>query len=430
MKAFEKIIGYRNEKKELMRLADILKNPEYYKKLDVTPPKGLLLDGHPGMGKTLIANVLIEASGRKSFVCRKDKPNGSFVNHIVEIFEEAKKNAPSIILLDDMDKFANQDEAHKNAEEYVAVQSCIDDVKDFDVFVVATTNNRHNLPESLTRAGRFDRIMCLGFPNYEDSLAIIRHYLKNKEIMLDVDIEYIAKLLCFKSCATIESIIASASRIAGFERSDKIKLSHFIEAAAVTVFREDHFCPTDKEIDLTDSNSLLSEIVYHEVGHALVHEILSPESVTLVAVGETSGYTSSCQGYIDDDTITSDFDIMTSLGGIAAIDQIYGRKGSGCSSDITKARNVLNNAIRRHGRFGLGLTTHSYRYETDGSIFNQEVASDSILELYYEKTRKIVARNREFLELLANELAKKKFLTMYDVQRIKKACKIKEVDVL
>ena len=101
MNEFEKIVGYEPVKKELKQISDSLKNLEKYKKLGVSAPKGLLLYGEPGLGKTLMASSLIEASGCKSFVCRKDKPNGEFINHIKATFEEAMKNEPSIVFLDD-----------------------------------------------------------------------------------------------------------------------------------------------------------------------------------------------------------------------------------------------------------------------------------------------------------------------------------------
>ena len=155
-KAFQPVIGYESIKRELYRICDIMLNRSFYEKLGVSVPRGLLLSGAPGLGKTLMANCFINASGRKTFVCRKDKPDGDFVNHIKSIFEKAVENAPSIVFLDDMDKFANGDEYHRNSEEFVTVQSCIDDTKGKDVFVLATINDRDSIPSSLLRAGRFD----------------------------------------------------------------------------------------------------------------------------------------------------------------------------------------------------------------------------------------------------------------------------------
>ena len=138
MNLFDEIIGYEDIKTELKIIYDIISNPDKYKKLGVNQPKGLLLHGAPGVGKTTMAKSFVNATDRKVFTCRKKKPDGEFVKDITELFEKAKENAPSIVFLDDMDKYANEDEAHKNAEAFVTLQTCIDDVKDMDIFIIAT----------------------------------------------------------------------------------------------------------------------------------------------------------------------------------------------------------------------------------------------------------------------------------------------------
>ena len=164
MSKFDSIIGYSAIKHDLIRIADTLKSRDAYEKLGVSSPRGLLLHGEPGVGKSLMASAVIEESGRNAFTCRKDKPNGDFVNTIKATFDEAAKNAPSIVFLDDMDKFTNGDELHPNAEEYVTVQSCIDEVRGKDVFVIATVNNKRCLPHSLRRlfkvCNRFNQYSC------------------------------------------------------------------------------------------------------------------------------------------------------------------------------------------------------------------------------------------------------------------------------
>lgn len=175
MNHFDEIIGYSAIKKELEIIADILENNEFYKNSGARTPRGLLLHGEPGLGKSLMAKCLIEESGRAAITCRKDKPDGEFVKYIREAFEKAKESAPSIVFLDDMDKFANGDEMHTDSEEYVAVQSGIDDVKDCEVFVLATANNIDCLPESLLRPGRFDRVIEVERPSLSDSGKIIEY---------------------------------------------------------------------------------------------------------------------------------------------------------------------------------------------------------------------------------------------------------------
>jgi cell division protease FtsH len=157
MRELDRVIGYEGIKQELYRIIDIIRDPAKYKSLGVSAPKGILLSGEPGIGKTLMAKSFIKEAGLKTFTIRKDRPDGAFVDLIRETFKEAEKAAPSIVLLDDLDKFANEDDYHRDAEEYVTVQACIDDVKESDVFVLGTCNNSRKLPDSLVRSGRFDK---------------------------------------------------------------------------------------------------------------------------------------------------------------------------------------------------------------------------------------------------------------------------------
>ena len=207
MSAFDKIIGYSSLKKELMQISDTLKNREFYDKLGVSAPRGLLLHGEPGVGKSLMASAIIEDSGRPVFCCRKDCPNGDFIKKIKATFDKATQSAPSIVYLDDMDKFANGDEQRPDAEEYVTVQSCIDEIKDKQLFVLATVNNTRCLPESLCRAGRFDRTIEVKAPRGEDALKIITYYLKSKRFVDEVDPSVIAKIMEGHSCADLETVI-------------------------------------------------------------------------------------------------------------------------------------------------------------------------------------------------------------------------------
>jgi cell division protease FtsH len=175
MKHFEAIIGYEDIKIELERVLDTIINNEKYEALGVKVPAGILLHGAPGVGKTLFATTFLKNSGRPYFVCRKDRPDGEFVNEIKNVFEKAKEAAPSIVLLDDIDKFANATRRYSNDEEFVTVQSCIDEIKHEGkaVFVFATANEIDKLPESLTRSGRFDKIIEMDVPMTADAAKII-----------------------------------------------------------------------------------------------------------------------------------------------------------------------------------------------------------------------------------------------------------------
>ena len=235
MSAFDKIIGYELIKEELKQIADCLKHTDKYRKMGVSIPRGLLLEGRPGVGKTLMATCLVEESGRRAFICRKDTSDGSFIKQIRETFEQAEENAPSIVVLDDMDKFADADRHNSYAEEYVTVQSCIDRIKGKDVFVIATVNDTNRVTESLIRHGRFDIALRIELPDISDTEQIIGHYLSlNPKV--DADTRIVTEILSGKTSATLETVINEAGILACFEGSDTITTEHIIKAVLRTVY--------------------------------------------------------------------------------------------------------------------------------------------------------------------------------------------------
>ena len=157
MSAFDKVIGYAEIKREMLQVCDMIKNRDIYEKMGAKMPRGMLLYGEPGLGKTLLCRCFVVESGLPSFVIRRDKADGAFIKSITECFRKAKAQAPAVVLLDDLDKFANEDREHKNAPEYVAVQAGIDTVKDSSVYVLATANVYYILPDSLRRSARIGR---------------------------------------------------------------------------------------------------------------------------------------------------------------------------------------------------------------------------------------------------------------------------------
>lgn len=419
MSALDKIIGYTAIKEELKRYLDILKNIEKYEKFGVKQPSGILLFGEPGIGKSLMAKCLIEDSGRKFYVCRKDKPDGDFVNEIRNIFKKATENAPSIVFFDDIDKFSNSDFDHTNTEEFVTIQSCIDEVKDKNVFVLATANDYFLLPKSLRRVGRFDKIIEVENPIGEDAGEIFEYYLKQKNYPLNFDIKEISNILEGRSCAQIEAIVNDAGMYAAYKNQNSIKKQDMIDAYVRVMFNS------------TDMTSLSNEKDYelsaiHEAGHAVVAEVLNPEIVSLVTIDINSYRTGGVTAYNSKAKLPYTFEnkenrIRTLLGGKAATEVVKKMIDTGVSSDVREAFRVGEDLADDYCVFGFDKSAEILKGESLQDRRDKAIADR--LEKYYLDAKQILIENREFLDKVIEALLDKKTLLAKDIQDIKKLAK-------
>lgn len=421
LKEFDKIIGYGSIKLELERLCDYMLSPDKYNKFGVKMSRGLLFSGPPGVGKTLMANCLIEASKRKCFVCRKDRPNGEFVNAIRETFEKAKANAPSIVFLDDMDKFANEDRDFSNAEEYVTIQTCIDECKDKEVFVVATINDPRALPHSLKRVGRFDKIIEVNCPEGKEAEDIIRYYLSKKNFVSKIDYKLIARILDGRSCAELESVINEAGYYAGYDNREMIEMDDFIKASLRVIFDA-------PESFKQDDPDVIERTAYHEAGHAVINEVLNGSSVSLVSVCKYDGDIEGVASTIRRDDYFAykkrrEEKVITLLGGKAAIEVKFADADVGCNSDIHRAIAIVERFADHFCTRGFNMFEFQPR-SSDELLSRREDFIFAEMERYYQLAKKILVDNREFLDKLAEALIEKKTLILPDIQKIKATCKI------
>ena len=417
MSEFDKIIGYEEIKAELDRFASVLKDPERYSRLGVTTPSGILLYGDPGVGKTLMAECFMAETGCKVFVLRKDKPNGDFVNQIKSTFDLAKNDTEGIkiVFLDDMDKFANEDNAHRDAEEYVAVQACIDDCKGHGVFVLATVNDRFCLPDSLLRAGRFDKALEVEVPRGEDAELIIHHFLSQKKVMGNIDTEEIARIMKGKSCAELETVINEAGIYAGYAGKELIDQTDFVKACMRMMFDSPE-CMNPIDDETTKC------IAVHEAGHAVVAEILDPGSVALVSVcrhlGSKEGVTKTCRSEgADVSKELQEHVVIAGLGGKAATEIMYGVADVGCTADMHTVFDMVAEFVDNNCTLGFETfernTSSGYLLEKKDRLIASEI------ERYYQIAKRILIENRVFLENVIEALMKHKTITYREMQNIK-----------
>ena len=416
MRPLDKVIGYNPIKKDLYRIIDVLNNPDKYAKLGVYIPKGIMLVGEPGIGKTLMAMSVIEECNRKSYIVRKDKPDGVFVDYIRETFENAINNAPSIILLDDIDKFANEDYSHRNAEEYITVQACIDSVKKEDVFIIATANNVKRLPSSLLRSGRFDRVFYMNFPKGEDAKKIIEFYLEDKKCDSNIDSEEVARFANGYSCADLEAVINEAGLYAAYEERKLISQDD-LKKACLRKFYE----ISDDEYEI--SEEVLKRRVVHEAGHVVIAELRNCGSVNFVSVSteinnKVGGFVSLGSDEYHMSFKKEETKIMISLAGKAAIEIVLGEIDMGAYSDIRKAFDRVRTLLDNHVSYNFNSWCHGD--ETSQRVFDcLDSATASEMSRYYIKTKQMLINNRSFLDVIIKHLMDKKVLSYKDIAKIR-----------
>ena len=418
MRPLDNVIGYNSIKKELYRIIDVLNSPKKYNKLGVHIPRGLMLEGDPGIGKSLMAISFTEECNRKSYIIRKDKPDGAFIDYIRETFEEAMNNEPSIIILDDIDKFANEDYSHRDAEEYVTVQACIDSAKKKDVFVIATVNDIRQLPDSLRRSGRFDTIFHMNFPKGEDAKKIIEHYLENKKCDESVDAEEISRFSRGHSCAELETVINEAGLYAAYDGRELLSQNDLKNAC----IRRFYGISND---DDESSEEVIKKRVVHEAGHVVIAELREPGMVDFASVSTKQargigGYVSKKQkeeGVLNFES--EETEIMILLAGKAATEIVLGEIDMGANSDLRKAFSSVRRLLDNNTCYDFNSWCHGD--ETSQNIFNHlDSVTGAEMSRYYMATKKLLLSNKVFLETIIENLLEKKTLSYKDIAKIRK----------
>lgn len=421
---FEEICGYEDCKKELIYLADVMRNPEAYSKLGAKVPQNLLLDGDPGVGKTLMATCLINASGRPSFICRKTEGEKDFMEVINDTFRMAAENAPSIVLLDDMDKFAGRYQSE--ASEFAAVQACLDDTRDKDVFVIATVNDGDGISASLIRPGRFDRRLIIGLPDPESAgLIIDRYFMTGDRMSSDMDREVLVQLTSGMTAAEIMTLANEAGVYAGYERADEICMRHIIRAFIESIGNVKGSGNDEEHARVT---------ACHEAGHAVMSELLEPGSVALVFASDVSSDSNGFMSRGRSKRIISSgqyrIDTLTALAGRAATQVVYGKPDRGSESDIKEAFSAIETEVCGSCVTGLKYVKASpWKVESEMRRSARDTAVRKRMLEYYEEAMTILRRNREFLDRMTDELCRCGYLMQKDIAIVRREIHISKENI-
>lgn len=416
MSAFDRIIGYESIKEELLQVIDMIRNPDKYLALGAKLPRGMLLYGDPGLGKTVMSEAFIRETGLPVYTIRKNKSKDGMANEIAEMFQKAADNAPCIVFMDDMDKLANEDRHHCDAEEYVMIQAGIDAVKDKGVFILATANNIVKLPDSLLRPGRFDRRIEFDTPTQDETARIIRYYLADKKLDDTVNLDDLSKMVDYESCATMETILNEAAVYAAYAGKDAIGTEDLVRA----VLKLEYNGP-ERHCDILEEK--IRRIAIHEAAHAVIAERLAPGSVGMLSIrkGDHAGMMHLC-GKEKSPEVTA----KICLAGKAAEEMFYpGEVAIGAADDIEKAIRSVLLQLNKQGTYGFGaVDIYPVQYDDSSPFqaFKQESMAQAVLDRYLFKVHSILQVNRGFLTGLRDELLEKGTLLYSDIQRIKATC--------
>lgn len=412
----EKVIGYVSIKETLRQIADVLKRPEAYKEKGVSMPRGLLMESAPGLGKSLMASILMEESGRKSFVFRRINEGNTFLGEMKDIFDVAKEEAPSILLLEDLNLYVESNSPY--APEWACLQACIDETSDADILVIATTNDTRYMPQSLLRPGRFDYILNLNPPLGKTAENIVSYYLRDKNLAKDVQISDIVKAMPQVSCATLETVMNLAAINSVYRDHAHVQKEDIIDALLKVVYNL-------RKADCEEDPQEHQMIAVHEAAHAVVGEVLHSGSIGIITIrgshGAIGGMESGFAVYAKSEEEFQD-EIIKTLAGKAGTALIYGIMDIRAAADIKKADQLLDIWLCHFAGGGFsGVEPSENRLSEPRLSYNEAIKSAKLEELY-RRAYKILYDNRDFLLAVQKELLEHETLLNSDLAKIRESC--------
>ena len=410
---FKDVAGNESAKQDLEEIVDFLKNPKKYEVLGAKIPRGVLLAGDPGTGKTLMARAVAGEANVPFFSISGSEFAEMFVgvgaSRVRDLFSKAKKNAPSIIFIDEIDAVAHKRDARGGAgrEDEQTLNQILVEMDGFDnesgVIVMAATNRVDMLDKALLRPGRFDRHVDVTLPERKDRLAILKVHFKNKPCDDDVDLESLAKKTAGSSGADLANIANEAAITAAREGHKTISSNDVTEA-----FERVAIGPKRQSKVMNDYEKKLT--AYHEAGHAVVGHVL-PDSdpvhkVTIIPRGHTGGVTWFLPP--EDKSYKNIYELKDvlarAMGGRIAEKLIFGKDDitTGASSDL---KNVAQLAKEMIVEEGMGSETRNLVFPDEATGYY----TISTGKPYSEKTAELIDKE---IKILSDEAAKRAELVL------------------
>ena len=432
---FDDVAGLEEEKSEMIEIVDFLKNPERFNKMGAKIPRGVLLCGQPGTGKTLIAKA-IAGEANVPFISMSGSEfiemfAGLGASRVRKLFEKAKKIAPCIIFIDEIDAIGSRRNTSGGAESEnnQTLNQLLVEMDGFDteetIIVLAATNRPEMLDKALLRPGRFDRRITIGLPDMRGREAILKIHAKDKQFANDVNLKSIAE------------------DTAGFTGAD---LANILNESAIIATINEHEAITNKDIEdavkkvtvgLEKQSRVISEkdkklTAYHEAGHAIVSSRLETQKgvkeVSIIPRGIAGGYTmyksNEDKCYISKTEMLEK--MVALMGGRAAEKIVLNDISTGASNDIEVATNIAKDMITKYGMsetlgpISINTDDDPYELQLLGEKFGDAIGAEVkiLLDNAYETAQKLIRENMDKLDKVAGALLEREVISAEEFQEL------------
>ena len=441
---FNDVAGCDEEKQEMAEIIDYLKYPKKFEKMGARIPKGILLSGHPGTGKTLLAkavageaNVPFYSISGSDFV---EMFVGVGASRVRDMFKKAQQTAPCIIFIDEIDAVGRQrgagfggghDEREQTLNQLLVEMDGMEE--NTGVVVIAATNRPDVLDPALLRAGRFDRQITVALPDRKGREAILHVHARNKKFVKDLDLGALAKRTPGFSGADLENVLNESAILAVRENKDEIGMKQIDEAI-------DRVMMGPAKVSRTYDDKTKKLVAYHESGHAIIGLFLENaqvvQKVTIIPRGQAGGYNlmtpkEEKMMHTKNDLLDT---ITSYMGGRTAEELFFDDITTGASNDIQNATNIAKDMVTLYGMSDLGPIKYNAGNENVflGRDYNQpnnvsgEVAYEidqevrKIINTCHTKARQIIEAHKTELETIAHALMEYETLTAEQIQRVVK----------
>ncbi|MEK7144079.1 MAG: ATP-dependent zinc metalloprotease FtsH, partial [Patescibacteria group bacterium] len=449
---FKDVAGLKEAKEELMEIVDFLKNPKKYLEIGATIPRGVLLLGSPGCGKTYIARAVAGESNVPFFHISGSEFVEMFVgvgsSRVRDLFATAKKAAPCIVFIDEIDAIGRErgagiggghDEREQTLNQILVEMDGFE--RDTKVIVLAATNRPDVLDPALLRPGRFDRRIILDLPDINDREEILKIHSRNKTFTPDVNLRKAAERTPGFSGADLANLMNEAAILAARKNQKQIKQQDVLDSIEKVLLGPERRSRilSKKEKDIT---------AYHEAGHALVTASLKDSDpvhkVSIIARGRAGGYTLKLPTEEIRLKTKKQFmnDLATLMGGYVSEKITFGDISTGASNDLQTASELARSLVTRFGMSEkLGPITYGKSREliflgreiSSERDYSEKVAAEidkevkAFIDKAYEAAKKIVVSRGKALKAIAEKLIEKETLEQEEFANLIKSFKLKPV---